>query len=274
MIGEQAAETDADGYTSFELEPGQWRPRVDAEGYAAGAAEVDLPSDVSIERTIHLMQMGEPHEFDASTETEVFENRVRLSIPAGALQDADGNDYTGTAEAHVAPLNPSTDDDAAMPTPLSGVLEGDEEPTPMESMFMADIELTTDGGEPLSLKDGSEATLEFVLPDDLQDDYSTGDEIEAYFFDEAAGIWKQDGMGEVIESSYAAGKLAWEVEVGHFTWWNCDAPWTDKTRCPRWRRTTGRRRRQVQQQRIGPQKLHQRTARWCGRLSGGQLWFR
>jgi len=228
MIGEQAAETDADGYTSFELEPGQWRPRVDAKGYSAGAAEIDLPSGVSIERTIHLMPMGEPHEFDASTETEVFENRVRLSIPAGALKDADGNDYTGTAEAHMAPLNPSTDDDAAMPTPLSGILEGDEEPTPMESMFMADIELTTEDGEPLSLKDGSEATLEFVLPDDLQEDFTTGDEIEAYFFDEAAGIWKQDGMGEVIESTYAAGKLAWEVDVDHFTWWNCDAPWTDK----------------------------------------------
>lgn len=228
MVGDQAADTSQDGSVSFELAAGQWRPRVDAEGYAAGAREIDLPADISLERTIHLMPMGDPHEFDASTESDVFENRVRLSIPGGALQDADGNDYTGTAQAHIAPLNPSTDEDAAMPTPLSGILEGDEEPTPMESMFMADIELTTDDGEPLSLKDGSQATLEFVLPDDLQEDYSSGDQIEAYFFDEAAGIWKQDGMGEVIESTYAAGKLAWEVDVDHFTWWNCDAPWTDK----------------------------------------------
>jgi hypothetical protein len=227
-VGEMTQGTDSTGSAAFEVTEGTWNPQVDAEGFGHGAAEVSVPEGVSLRRTIHLISAGEPQTFDASTESDIYDGRVRVNLPANALVDEEGNEFTGTAEAHIAPLNPSTSEDAALPTPLAGVLEGDSEPTPMESIFMADIELTSESGEALSLKDGTTATLEFVLPDDLQGEYSTGDEIEAYSFDEEEGIWMQEGMGQVIDSTYAAGKLAWSVEVGHFTWWNCDEPWTDK----------------------------------------------
>jgi hypothetical protein len=228
QVSELAMETDADGYAEFGVGAGIWKPKVRADGFASGGIRARVPQGVSMHRTVHLMPLGEPHTFDASSPSDVYEDRVHVRIPADALQDADGNDFSGMAQAHIAPLNPSTDDKAAMPRPLSGILEGDQDPTPMESIFMADIRLTDGSGNDLQLKDGSEATLEFVLPDDLQDDYSIGDQIEAYFFNEALGIWEQDGMGEVIESTYASGKLAWQVNVNHFTWWNCDQPWTDK----------------------------------------------
>lgn len=227
-IGEETLQTDAQGYIDLEVDAGSVLARASADGYANGTAVIDVPADTSVERAIRLLASGEPHEFDASDDSELYEERVRLSIPGGSLEDADGNDYSGMAQAHITPLNPSTDESSAYPGPLEGILEGDSEPTPMESIFMADIELESDSGEALSLKDGSSATLEFVLPDDLQDDYSTGDQIEAYWYNENEGYWEQDGTGDVIESTYAAEKLAWQVEVDHFTWWNCDAPWTDK----------------------------------------------
>jgi hypothetical protein len=227
-VGEMMQGTDATGSAAFEVTQGIWNPQVEAQGYGHGAAEVSVPEGVSIQRTINLISTGEAQTFDASTESDVYDGRVRIGLPANALVDEDGNEFTGMAEAHIAPLNPSSSEDAAMPTPLEGTLEGDSEPTPMESIFMADIELTSQSGEALSLKEGTTATLEFVLPDDLQGDYSTGDQIEAYFFDESEGVWMQEGMGEVGNSTYAAGKLAWTVEVSHFTWWNCDEPWTNK----------------------------------------------
>ncbi len=227
-VGDMTQGTDATGSAAFEVTQGTWNPQVEAQGYGHGAAEVSVPEGVSIQRTVHLISTGEAQTFDASTESDIYDGRVRVSLPANALVDEDGNEFTGTAEAHIAPLNPSSSEDAGMPTPLEGTLEGDSEPTPMESIFMADIELTSQSGEALSLKDGTSATLEFVLPDDLQGDYSAGDQIEAYFFDESEGVWMQEGMGEVGNSTYAAGKLAWTVEVPHFTWWNCDEPWTDK----------------------------------------------
>ncbi len=222
-------QTDAAGGASFdELDAGRTLAMVEADGFAPATAVIDLPESTDALRSIHLLATGEPHPFDPTTDSEIYEDRVHVSIPADSLVDADGNDYTGAAQALITPLNPSTDQRAGMPGPLDGVLEGDTEPTPMESIFMADIQLQTDAGEPLSLKDGSEATLEFVLPDDLQDAYSLGDQIEAYWYDTDAGMWIQEGMGEVIESTYAAERLAWTVDVSHFTWWNCDRPWYDK----------------------------------------------
>ncbi|WP_168210864.1 carboxypeptidase-like regulatory domain-containing protein [Persicimonas caeni] len=222
-------QTNADGAVSFdELTSGRTLAMVEADGFAPATAVVDLPANTEAARSIHLLATGAPHPFDPTTDSELYEDRVHVSIPANSLVDAAGDDYTGAAQALITPLNPSTHERAGMPGPLEGVLEGDDDPTPMQSVFMADVQLQTDAGEPLSLKDGAQATLEFVLPDDLQDDYSLGEEIEAYWYDTDAGMWRQEGMGEVIESTYAAEKLAWTVDVSHFTWWNCDEPWYDK----------------------------------------------
>jgi hypothetical protein len=93
---------------------------------------------------------------------------------------------------------------------------------------MADVDLRTTGGDPVRLRDGSTATLEYVLPDSLQAEYSDGDTIEAFFFEEEQGVWMQEGNGTVGTSTYAADRLSWTLDVEHFSWWNADKPWTDK----------------------------------------------
>jgi hypothetical protein len=228
-IGETSEQTDASGAVKFEeLPTGRTVAQIEADGYAPRTAVVEVREDATVYRPVHLLESGEPHEFDASTDTDLYEDRVHLALPGASLVDENGDPYTGSARAHITPLNPSTDERDATPGPLMGVLEGDEEPTPMESVLMADIRLETDAGAPLSLKEGESAELEYVLPDDLQNQYSEGDEIEAYWYDNEAGHWIQEGRGTVTESSYAADKLAWIVDVSHFTWWNCDAPISDR----------------------------------------------
>ncbi len=51
----------------------------------------------------------------------------------------------------------------------------------------------------------------------------------AWWFDLDAGHWREEGTGTIQPSQTQPGKLAWVVQVNHFTWWNCDAPWTDKS---------------------------------------------
>jgi hypothetical protein len=223
-------QTDASGWASFEsLAAGRTLAMVEADGFAPATAVIDLPAGTQATRSIHLIATGEPHSFDPTTDSELYEDRVHVTIPANSLQDANGDDYTGAAQALITPLNPSNHNErAGMPGPLEGVLEGDSDATPMKSVFMADIQLQTDTGETLTIKNGAQATLEFVIPDDLQDDYSVGDQIEAYWYDTDQGMWIQEGKGDVIESTYAADRLAWTVDVNHFTWWNCDEPWYDK----------------------------------------------
>lgn len=221
--------TDASGRVTFdELVAGRLVAQVEADGFAPSTEVLTLPEATDAVQTLHLLATGEPHPFDPTTPSELYEDRVRLSIPANALVDENGDAYAGAAQALITPLNPSTGELAAMPGPLEGILEGDSEPTPMQSVFMADIQLQTDTGAPLSIADGQQATLEFVIPDDLQSDFTVGDEIEAYWYDIDAGHWIQEGKGDVIESTYAAGRLSWQVDVSHFTWWNCDEPWYDK----------------------------------------------
>ena len=228
-VGQTSEQTDASGQASFEdLAKGRTLAMIEADGFAPATAVIELPEAAQAIRSVHLLAQGEPHEFDASTDSELYEDRVHLSIAANALVDSTGGDFSGMAKAHITPLNPSTGERAGMPGPLMGVLEGDTDPTPMQSVFMAYIHLERDSGEELSIKSGETVTLEFVLPDDLQGDFSVGDTIEAYWYDTAEGMWKQEGNGDIIESTYAAEKLAWRVDVSHFTWWNCDEPWYDK----------------------------------------------
>jgi hypothetical protein len=230
-LGDRSQRTSDSGLATFdELEPGRTVARIDAEGYATGGAVTTLPESSQVHRTVHLLESGEAIPFDAENGDEVYKDRVHLTIPENALVDSEGNPVTNEPEkpkAVVTPLNPSSGELDAMPGPLMGVLEGDSEATPMESLFMADIQFRQ-AGERLQVAEGKSVELEYVLPHDLQSRYSAGEQIEAYWYDPEAGQWMQQGKGEIRESTYASGRLSWFVDVRHFTWWNCDEPWTDK----------------------------------------------
>lgn len=228
-LGSETEQSDEDGVATFdELDPGRVVAQIEADGFAESTAVVDIAAGITANDTVHLMETPDPISFDASDDATLYEGRVRLDVPADGLVDQDGDTYNGQAEASITPLNPSTGERAAMPGPLEGILEGDEDPTPMESVLMADIVIRDDAGEELQVADGSRLGIEFVLPDDLQDEYAEGDQVESYWYDTEEGVWKQESTGEVIESSYADGKLAWRYEAEHLTWWNCDEPWYDK----------------------------------------------
>jgi WD40 repeat protein len=219
---------DSSGHRLFEnLQPGRFFARVDALGFTSATAVVELQVGAHVGAQVKLLPLPDPIPFQAELGGIIQTEQVRVFIPPDAVVDALGQPVTGTVNVTIAPLNPTTQL-AAMPGPLEGVSASNGETVQLESFFMADVSLWSNGAQ-AQLAPGKSATLEFVLPAALATRFTSGDTVPAWWFDLDEGHWREEGTGTIQPSSSQPGKLAWVVQVTHFTWWNCDAPWTDKS---------------------------------------------
>jgi len=202
--------------------------RVDSPGFVPHAREVTLEADASSAVAIRLMPQGPPQRFDTSQASQVRSGGIKVSLPAGSLRDVEGNPVTGPADMYIAPIDPTTDAIRAAPGPLVGISAGNGEQVPLESFFMAEINIRQNG-QPLQLAEGAKATLEFPIPAAIHDRAPVGSSIPAWWFDTQRGAWREEGAGVVTESASEPGKRVWTVQVGHFTSWNADKPFERST---------------------------------------------
>jgi len=226
--GQALFPTDSSGHLLFEdLPSGRFLARVDALGFTSASVSVELREGAHAGYQARLLPVGEPTPFLAEQGAVIQTPSVRVAIPPNGVVDALGQPVTGQVELTVAPLDPTTQM-AAMPGPLEGTRPEGGGVVELESFFMAEVSLWSNGA-PVQLAPGASATLEFVLPEALASQFQPGDSVPAWWFDLDAGHWRQEGAGTIQASASQPGKLVWVVEVKHFTWWNCDAPWTDKS---------------------------------------------
>lgn len=219
--------TDGSGHLLLEnLPAGRFLARVDALGFTSSSVVLELQEGAHAGSRVTLLPLSNPVPFQAEAGAIIQTEGVRVTLPPNAVVDALGQPVTGTVELTVAPLDPTTQL-AAMPGPLEATAAtGDT--VQLESFFMAEVSLWSNGA-PAQLAPGASATLEFILPDSLASQFQPGDSVPAWWFDLDAGQWREEGAGTVQPSASQPGKLAWVVTVHHFTWWNCDQPWTDKS---------------------------------------------
>ena len=85
----------------------------------------------------------------------------------------------------------------------------------LQTYGMAAVELTGSSGELLQIVNGQKATLTFPIPSSLA--ASAPASIPLWYFDEAIGLWKQDGSATKTGNTYVG-------DVSHFSFWNCDVP--------------------------------------------------
>jgi hypothetical protein len=219
---------DSSGHHLFEnLRPGLFRARVDAHGYTSASVVVDLRRGAHVGYEVRLLPRGNPIHFQAEAGGLIETEQVRVTLPPNALRDGWGRPVTGTAEATIVPLNP-THQLSLMPGPLEGPSDFSGENVQLESLFMAEVSLWKDGA-PVWLAPGASATLEFILPDAVASRFQAGDTVPAWWFDLDWGVWREEGVGTLQPSQSQPGKLSWVATVSHFTWWNSDAPVTDKS---------------------------------------------
>ncbi len=148
---------------------------------------------------------------------------AQIVLPANAFVDAAGNPATGAVTLNWTPWDITKDDLLAMPG-NGRALGADGQATELISAGMMTVDFVDAQGKHLQLAAGKKATIRMNLPFTKINgvDLVEGSEIPMWTFDEALGLWKEEGKGHVVASANSPTGLAVEAEVSHFSTWNWD----------------------------------------------------
>jgi hypothetical protein len=123
--------------------------------------------------------------------------------------------YSGNVHVFSAYLDPTNESTGnRMPGDLRGISAAGKE-TGLQSFGMMAVELEGDGGEKLQIAPGKKATLTMNLLSAQQ--ASAPATIPLWYFNDTTGKWIEQGTASRSGNSYVG-------QVGHFSFWNCDAP--------------------------------------------------
>jgi hypothetical protein len=218
-LGDYNGQTDEFGHffiNDIELNARGSLVRVEEEGYFDGSRRFfpleGSTSYVKIELIDRIFSYSFPA---ASGGTINLPGGAALQFSGSTIATSGGESYNGEVRIAAEWLNPalaSTLD--RMPGNLQGVSIFNEEVS-LATYGMMAVELTGSSGEPLNLADGETARISMPLPPAALS--SAPAEIPLWSFYEPLGIWVQEGIAVLQNGKYVG-------EVGHFSFWNCDAP--------------------------------------------------
>ncbi len=148
--------------------------------------------------------------------TVTLPNNLSISFPSGGVVNAATNaPYTGTVTVSAFWIDPTAPDlSRIMPGDLRGLNTGGSLQL-LTTYGMAAVELNGSGGELLQIAAGKKASLSMPIPAAIAG--SAPASIPLWFFDEAKGLWKQEGTATKTGNNYIG-------DVSHFSFWNCDVP--------------------------------------------------
>lgn len=219
QIGKRSVTTDGSGAYSLSLDDVKSAAvaLVKKSGYLTMGREFRMAPKRSHNLDISLSPDQIVTAFSASAGvTELQISGAQVTIPADAIINADGSNYTGTVDIAANYYNPDSIKGARSFTqPFAGQDADGSNQTSLVTVGVIDIKLTEpDTGAELDLKDGSMATLVYPEASTDQDLPS----IPLWYYDEEQTIWVKDGIAiRQADGSYKG-------EVSHFTLWNLDIP--------------------------------------------------
>ena len=143
-------------------------------------------------------------------------NGMIVALPSNAVVNAaTGVTYNGMVNVAAYWINPTSQYvNAEMPGDLRGINTSGAIKA-LQSFGMVAVELTGASGELLQIASGQKATVTFPIPATLT--ASAPLSIPLWYFDEAIGLWKEEGLATKNGNNYVG-------EVSHFSFWNCDVP--------------------------------------------------
>ncbi len=255
-----SATTDADGvYLIDGLEPGSdFVVEFHKRGYANGFSRSSLISWETAAANKVLLEIDGTDTFDASAGGTVevgvisggIERPLTVEFAPDSIVDSLGRPYAGTVVVEITYVDPYDETAEGAPGDLQALAfpEDNEakeasEPAQLVSYGMAEITLypetalTDEDGEPLAdeelnLDEGEAATvvIPIVNPDASIYEAVAGDSLPTWSFDEAKGIWVEEGEG-LVDSDEDG--LLFEFEAPHFSWWNSDQGFVPTFACGR-----------------------------------------
>lgn len=150
--------------------------------------------------------------------TVALSNGLKVTLPAnGVVNTATNTAYAGTINVSSFWIDPTGENlHTLMPGDLWG-LNKNRVIKVLQTYGMAAVELTSTSGELLQIAEGKKATLTTTIPASILAD--APESIPLWYFDEAKGYWKEEGTAIKTGNTYVG-------EVGHFSFWNYDYPFS------------------------------------------------
>lgn len=155
----------------------------------------------------------------SSTESGIVlvEGGAKIEFEPNSIKDDNGNIYEGTVMVASHWMDPTALETLdQMPGNLQGVNTLSEE-VALQTFGMIAVELESPNGMPLNIADGKTATITMPLSDELTN--SAPEEIPLWSFNEEYGLWQEESYATLQNNSYVG-------EVSHFSFWNCDDPYS------------------------------------------------
>ena len=223
--GGTAATTGADGRASVGVGTGTPQTlRFSKPGYADQWRSATLPAGADSGYLVVTMLAREPAQTlaDAAAGGSLTgRHGAKITLPAGALVDAQGNAVSGAVQIAMTPVDVALDA-RSFPGRFEGV-RPDGQRAPLLTYGTTEFVLTA-GGQPVQLKPGAKATVELPIFTALHRDgtaVKAGDTVALWSLDERTGRWIEEGAGTVVVAGGPSG-FALRAEVQHFSWWNVD----------------------------------------------------
>lgn len=142
-----------------------------------------------------------------------------VAFEANSFVDADGDPYTGDVSVEVTTVVPEDESFYdAFPGDFEGIREDGTTTQFVSFGFMGVNLYNADKSAEVRLAPGTTAELSLNVAGKLGS--LVIDSIPMWWFDETAGVWREDGAAELVDNSFVA-------DVTHFTTWNWDLPVSD-----------------------------------------------
>lgn len=211
-VNDRVASTDDEGIfriQGLEASEGRNYLEVNKEGYFFSGRNFYVSNNESVTVLVKMLERELIGNIPASTggEVETAEG-MKVVLPADAISGG----YSGDVRVYGKYMDPTATETMLAIPGMEGQNEAGAEGI-LLSFGMGHIELEDGSGNELELADGVSAELTMPIPADLVG--SADATIPLWYFDEAEGIWKEDGEAQLQGDKYVG-------SVTHFTPWNCD----------------------------------------------------
>ena len=183
----------------------------------AGQLEQLSASLLNVKQTVSIAKIEE-----AQVIQSVYQN-AQITIPENAFVLPNGQPATGAVTVAFTPWDITAADLNAMPA--NGVArDAQGNIVNLISAGMITATFTNAAGQKLQLAAGKTADIQMDLPVASINNQKllVGSSIPMWHFDEAKGLWIEEGVGQVVASLSSTTGLAVHATVSHFSTWNWD----------------------------------------------------
>lgn len=172
---------------------------------------------LNVKQTVSIAKIEE-----AQVIQSVYQN-AQITIPENAFVLPNGQPATGAVTVAFTPWDITAADLNAMPA--NGVArDAQGNIVNLISAGMITATFTNAAGQKLQLAAGKTADIQMDLPVASINNQKllVGSSIPMWHFDEAKGLWIEEGVGQVVASLSSTTGLAVHATVSHFSTWNWD----------------------------------------------------